>query len=421
MEELFFLGRQPIINRQRQLVAYELLFRDGGLDHAQVTDDLAASAAVINHTFTDLGLAGALEGRSAFINVNDELLFSDLIELLPADRVVLELLETIALNDELYHRCAELHALGYRLALDDLVALEPGHLPLLSLIDVIKVDVMLVPFDELAPLVAKLRHVAEQMRQRPIQLLAEKVASPEMQRHCSDLGFDLFQGYYFARPTILSGRRLNPAQTQLLSLLGLLQDDADIEELELAFKRAPNLALGLLKLVNSVACGLPVRISSVRHAITLLGLRQLFRWLQILMFAQGGNPEGGDALLHTVVCRARFMERLAQTLVPRDQKLADKAFLAGLLSLLDALFGRPLVELLPELNLNVEVQTALLGSPHASRMGAWLALTVAAENGDVLAVRQWMATEPMLELPTINRIQVEAMQWSTDVGRQAVG
>ncbi|TJZ79065.1 EAL and HDOD domain-containing protein [Chitiniphilus eburneus] len=419
MEDLFFLGRQPIINRQRQLVAYELLFRDGTGDHAQVTDDLAASASVINHTFTDLGLAGALQGRAAFINVNDELLFSEMIELLPADRVVLELLETIELNEALYRRCAELHALGYRLALDDLVALEPAHLPLLSLIDVIKVDVMLVPFDELMPLVHKLRHVTERMHNRPIQLLAEKVANPEMQRHCSDLGFDLFQGYHFARPTILSGRRLNPAQAQLLSLLGLLQQDADIEELELAFKHAPNLALGLIKLVNSVACGLPVRIASVRHAITLLGLRQLFRWLQILMFAQAGNHDSGDVLLYTVVCRGRFMERLAQTLVPGQRKLADKAFLVGLLSLLDVLFDRPLVELLPELNLSIDVQAALLGDPQVSRLGHWLALTVAAEDGDVIAVRQWMATEPELDLSAINRMQVEAMQWATDMGRPA--
>ncbi|UXY15186.1 EAL domain-containing protein [Chitiniphilus purpureus] len=411
MQDRFFLGRQPIINRQQQLVAYELLFRSGQSGNAAlVTDDLAASAAVISHAFTDLGLISALEGKSAFINVDAALLFSEAIELLPRDRVVLELLETVELNEALYARCRQLRQLGYRLALDDVVALSGAHLPLLPLVDVIKVDVLALPGKALAPLVHALRA-------HPVQLLAEKVGTPQLQQQCSKLGFDLFQGYYFARPTILSGRRIPSTQAQLLSLLNMVQGNAEISDVEAALKRAPDLALGLLKLVNSVACGLPVRITSVRHAITLLGMRQLQRWLQILMFSRQDQQGGGELLLHTAIGRGRFMERLAQTLAPGEAALADSAFLTGLLSLLDALLGRPLAELLPELNLSLPVQAALLGANPPSRLGKWLALTLAVEAQDLPAVQAWLHDEPSLSWDALNRLQVEALHWADEVGR----
>ncbi|WP_255990803.1 EAL and HDOD domain-containing protein [Chitinolyticbacter albus] len=406
----FFLGRQPILDRGHHLVAYELLFRDGVANCAEVGDGLAASASVISHAFTDLGLEGLLEDKLAFINVSAELLYSDVVELLPSRRVVLELLETIPLSEALYARCRQLKAAGYRLALDDMVAVSPLHEPLLPLIDIIKVDLLGVPQERLPSLV-------QQLRAHPVQLLAEKVSDPQLQQCCHELGFDLFQGYHYARPTVLSGRRLQPMEAQLLQLLALIGSDSDVDEIEAALKRAPDLAVGLLRLVNSVASGLPVRIHSVRHAVTMLGLRQLYRWLQILLYARQAGQGQGDLLLYTAATRGRFMEQLAQALAPGDRRQADKAFLVGMLSLLDVLFGRPLAELLAELNLAADAQQALLLG--TGELGSWLALMRAVEGEDLAEVADWLADNAVLSLDTLNHMHVEALHWSTSIGRDS--
>ncbi|WP_148714141.1 EAL and HDOD domain-containing protein [Chitinolyticbacter meiyuanensis] len=407
----FFLGRQPIVDRHQHLVAYELLFRDGTANRAEVEDGLAASASVISHAFTDLGLTGVLEDKLAFINVSAELLYSDVIALLPPQRVVLELLETIPLSETMYARCHQLKSAGYRLALDDVIAVSPQHEPLLPMVDIIKVDLPGVPAGKLPGLV-------QQLRQRPVQLLAEKVGDPELQRCCHDLGFDLYQGYHYARPTVLSGRRLQPVEGQLLQLMALIGGDAEVEEIEAALKRAPDLAVGLLKLVNSVASGLPVHIHSVRHAITMLGLRQLYRWLQILLYAQQAAQGQGDLLLYTSATRGRFMELLAHARAPADKRLGDKAFLVGMLSLLDVLFARPLGELLAELHLAGDVLTALRDGEGA--LAELLTLAIAVERGDLIAIGRWLAQHPDASTGVLNRLQVEALQWAAAIGRDGM-
>ena len=206
-----FLGRQPILDRSQSIAAYELLFRSGHFEGATFEDDVFASTTVINHAFTELGVEAVLGKHPGFINLSTALLMSDVIELLPRGKVVLEILETVKVSDALINRCSELKARGYVLALDDFVGHEREFTPLLDLVDIVKVDV-----NRLTP--QALEHVTRRLQHENRRLLAEKVDSREQADRCLELGYELFQGYYFARPSVITGRRLSRAEDALTRL-----------------------------------------------------------------------------------------------------------------------------------------------------------------------------------------------------------
>ena len=192
-----FLGRQPILDRQRQIIAYELLYRDGRGDAAEVGDDAQASAGVIRRLFRDFGINTVLGRCEGFINVDAEMLMNRRIESLPRGRVVLELLETVRIDEQVVRRCRELKQQGFRLALDDFSAYHECYEPLLEIADIVKIDILQLDRAALASLVRRLRLY-------PARLLAEKVESREAARRCLKLGFDLFQGFFFGRPALLA-------------------------------------------------------------------------------------------------------------------------------------------------------------------------------------------------------------------------
>ena len=275
MQEIF-LGRQPILDRSQNLVAYELLFRSGSSLEADVIDDVSASASVIVNAYTELGLENVLGKRRGFINVNAELLMSDMIHLLPKKQVVLELLETITITDQVVNRCDELRRAGYQLALDDVVEMTDPIKRLLPLVNIVKIDLLGVAEGELMNLFG-------QFKSRKVLLLAEKVESIEQARQCREIGFDMFQGYHFARPQVITGKRADPSQLGLLRLLELVMSDAETVLIEQELKRYPTLTFNLVRMVNSAASGLSHEIDSLKQAIVALGRKQLQRWVQLLL------------------------------------------------------------------------------------------------------------------------------------------
>ncbi|MFC4161328.1 EAL and HDOD domain-containing protein [Chitinimonas lacunae] len=401
----FFLGRQPIVDRRHELVGYELLFRQGEVDHAEVSDDVVASAAVIQHTFAELGLRSVLGDKLGFINLSEELLMSDLVEVLPREQVVLEILETVPLTPIVVQRCRQLRAAGYRLALDDVIRFDDLQRPLLPLLEVVKLDVVNMTPTAIAELV-------RQLKPYRVQVLAEKIDTASQRDFCLQLGCDLFQGYYFARPTILCGRPVQPATLLLLRLLAQVTADADNDELEDTLKQAPDLTVHLLKLVNSVAVGQGRKISSVGAALTLLGRAQLQRWVQIMVFArQAGGDAGSDPLVQTAAVRGRMMENLAALHAPGNESFHDRAFMVGMLSLIDALFGLPMTELLPPLNLDDSVQAALL--LESGSLGHLLRLVRASEAEDQAQIIDILSRSERWSLDTLNQIQLEALAWAS--------
>jgi len=405
----FFLGRQPIVGRERELQAYELLFRSSGINQANVSDDVAASASVIQHAFSDLGVQSVLGDKQGFINVSEALLMSDVIEALPREQVVLEILETVPLTPEVITRIRKLKFAGYRLALDDVIQFEEVYRAVIPLVEVIKLDVLLIPPDKLEPLVKKLR-------QFDARLLAEKIDNPAQKDFCQSLGFDLFQGYHFAKPTILSGRPIQPAAMQLLKLLAQVAADVDTLDLEETLKLAPDLTMHLMKLVNSIGFGASRKISSVRAAITLLGRSQLNRWVQIMVFAQQSSGHSvSDPLVQTAAVRGRMMENMVKA-AKGNVGVGEQAFMVGMLSLMDALFGQALADILQPLNLDDNVLDALLHKKGV--LGDLLGLAEAAENSDEAAAVSLLAKLGKLSLDQVNRCQIEALAWANTLGNE---
>jgi len=404
-----FLGRQPILDRNQNLAAFELLFRSGHFDGAHIEDDVFASATVINHAFSELGVETVLGKHTGFINLSAPLIMSDVIELLPQNKVVLEILEHVAVTGPLVERCKALKARGFTLALDDFTGREADFKPLLDVVDIVKVDVK--DMDQ-----AMLRETTASLKRLKVKLLAEKVDSREQVDRCLELGYELFQGYYFAKPSIITGRRLSHAETALMRLLGLVLTDGETSQIEGVFQHNPDLNLNLLRLVNCAATGTRTRIESLSHAIAVLGRKPLQRWLQLLMFTLSSAPaaEYPSPLLVLAATRGKLMELVGTALKPGDRAFQDRAFMTGILSLVNALLGMPTQEIVGAVPLDPDVKQALL--ERSGRLGKMLLLVEALEEAGLLGIEKALEEVPGLAHSEVIRMQVEAMRWANSIG-----
>lgn len=382
MNEEVLLGRQPIVDASGSLVAFELLFRSvgkavPGSGSPGRVDDLQASCHVIARSLADLGLTGSLGRFTGYVNADRSLLMSEVVEILPPGRFVLEILETTAIDAPLRDRIVELRKRGYRIALDDVCDADDPRFEFLSLVDIVKID--LIPQGTTQ---SKWKALTKKLKPTGKTLLAEKVESPDEFRQALDAGFDLFQGYFFARPQLLRSRRMSSSLPQTMQLIALLEQDPDIDTVAREMRRHPALTRSLLRQVNSVAVGLRRQIDSIATAVALVGLHQIRRWAQLLLYADGeGRPMHADPLMQQVGMRARMMELLALHWRPGERRFDEQAFLTGMLSRIDALFGLPLRDVVGGLPLTESVRDALL--ERAGPLGRLLSVCEARERADL--------------------------------------
>lgn len=401
-----FLGRQPILDRSQSIIGYELLFRTADVEYADVGGIGSPDSQVVCAVLSNFGINEVLGNHKGFVNVSESFLMSDVVEILPVGKTVIELLETIEPNETSLSRCRELKDRGFMLALDDNLY-RPEFEPFYEIVDIVKIDVL-----QLSP--EGVRRMVELLENRGITLLAEKVETMEQYRYCFDLGFQLFQGYYFARPSVLNRRRVDVSAVTLLKLLGLVCGDAEMAEIEEVVKLHPGLSYNLLRLVNSVAVGMREKIGTLRHALVVLGMRQLRRWVQLALFASDRTSGAGSPLLETAAFRGRLMEILAAANRRefQGQESSDKAFMTGVLSLVDVLFELPMEEILSQLNLSEDVRLALL-----ERKGPLGTLLLLAEKMESLDFGE---AERLLEQhhcgkDTLLQAQLEAIEWTNSL------
>jgi EAL and modified HD-GYP domain-containing signal transduction protein len=402
--EEIFLARQPILDRAGRLVAHELLFRGSACEHANIQGDFLASSTVVYNTLAGMGIEAVLGASVGYVNVDHEFLLSDLVELLPPEHMVLEVLESVVPTDEVIARMEALRAIGYQFALDDCIDLVPDVERFLDHVDVVKIDLLRVCPGDLGGLVARLRR-------HPVRLLAEKVETPQQLSLARSLGFELFQGYHFARPELLTGRQQrNPGKLLLLRLLSLILADAEISALEMEFKRQPALAYNLLRMVNSASMGLRTQIDSLRHALVLLGRRALRNWMQLTLYTAGSKSNGASPLLQMAAVRGKLIESLMRLDPNARQQDTDAAFLTGILSLLEALLEMPLKDVLLEVYVADEVKAALL--ERRGRLGQLLHLTELLEADDPPALRRALEQVPAVTPELLLQLQLEAFAWA---------
>lgn len=401
-----YLGRQPILDRQQRIVAYELLYRGSASDRANIANPMEASARVITYAFSELGIGVALGRGDCYINIDKEMLMSGITDLLPRGNVTLELVGISDFADACIERCQQLRSDGVKLALGDYVmGSDAGRL--LPFVDTVEVSLADCNDECLEQTVREVRQVSN------ARLLAKKVETVEQFRRCLDMGFDFFQGYYFARPHLVVGKRIHPTKVILVQLLKLVMDDAPNSAIENLLKGEPNLCYNLFRLVNSVAMGINRRISSVNEVVTLLGRRHLQRWVSLLMFAQQEGFSYPNPLLQTAALRGELMRKLAMIVAAGNSGFQEHAFMAGIMSLLDALLGIPMEEILGDIHVVDEVHEALIS--HGGTLGSLLVICEMLEGKRFDALPAAL-NKLKLDVRSVMQAQVEALQWVNSIG-----
>lgn len=394
-----FLARQPILGVAGDVFGYELLFRSG-LENACRAPDLDVASRSIFDTAFLAGFQKLTNGRQAFLNCSRDSLLQNVISLLPNDQVVVEILENAEPDDALVTACQQLKELGYVFALDDFVD-KPAWEPLVAMADFIKVDFRLTPPEEQKALVTR-------YCSRGIRMLAEKVETHEEFADAKRMGYSLFQGYYFSRPEMMQHHDLPSSKLAYLELLqASLEPEFDIDKLASKIKREASLTYRLLRYLNSALFGLRSEVRSVQHALTLLGERELRKWISVVCVAVLGEGKP-DELMTLPLIRGRFCELLAPF-----KKMASEAndlFLLGLLSVMDAILDQPLETVLAELPVRHEIRDALL-----ARGGVYrevLDLTISQERGDWDKLTT-LASSLKMEEERIPDLYVSAVEWAT--------
>ncbi len=390
-----FVGRQPIFDVNLKVYAYELLFRAGMENSAQVSDGDRATSQVLVNTFTELGLEHIVGGRKAFINMTRDFLLDEGSLPLPKDRVVLEVLEDVTVDAELVRSVRGLAEKGYTIALDDFTYHERWQ-PLLEIADIVKLEVM--GLDD-----AAVREQIRLLRPYKAKLLAEKIETEEEFESLKSQGFDYFQGYFLARPKVIKGKRAPSNRLSTLRLVAKLQDlDAEIRDIERIIGQDVGLSYKILRYINSAFFSLPRKVESIRQALVYLGLRDVKRLATLI--AMASFPDRPSELVVTALFRARMCELLAEK---AGNAHSDTFFTTGLLSTLDALMNMPMEEVLGQLPLTGEITGALL--EHRDLLGEALRCTKAQEQADGSAI-QFAG----LPATTINQAYIEALTWSMD-------
>ena len=408
----FFLARQPILDRNGALFGYELLFRASATGPANIDTDMAATANVIAHA-AHLGLEKVIGDAQGFLNVDAEVLMSDIFVFLPRDKLVLEIVDTMPVTSAIVERVGALTSHGFRFSLSDVMSEKPEVQQVLPMVEFIKLDMR-----DMAP--SALLQLAGTVKQSGKKLLAEKVETREEYETCMDLGFDYFQGFYFAKPAVMKGRKLSPSQLAVLELMTLITSDADNIEIERAVKRDVTLALNLLRLVNTPGLGTGYRIDSLSQAVMVLGRRQLQRWLQIMLYAEPARRgQSMTPLLMLATTRGRMLELLAKKLRPSQRNIADVAFTVGIMSLMDTLFDMPMEEIVQQIPVIDEVSDALL---HRSGFfGELLHLAECIERMEEMEDQVAPALRGLaISSDDLVELEMAAFEWSDTVVRYAI-
>lgn len=408
-----YIARQPILDHTGNIFAYELLFRNSPCaQHAgAIPNAVQATAQVLEIALNNMGVQKLVGPHKAFINCSRDMLLSGVLKSLDPGRFVLEILETVQVDNELIESVSQLRHAGFELALDDFVFSAEDlrrALPLFPYVKYIKIDLIGNRPHERA-------EAARLLKDKGKIMLAEKVETEGQHHQCRQEGYELFQGYFFAKPELLSSRKLDPKVGSILQLLQVIRKDPDISELEAAFKRHPDMTLNLLRYMNSAAIALRNPINSVRQAIALVGLSNLQQWLTIMLYARpdSGSAAAQSPLFENAVQRARFLEDVAKRLSPKSA-LVDQAFLAGILSRMDALCRTPMQNILAEYDLGSEISNALLKGNGV--LGQLLMLVSALESDAAELVGESLNTLKLSE-SDFQKILEDSYSWMPGVGK----
>lgn len=402
-----FIARQLVIDRSQRIIGYELLYRhSAAADQAEITNELEAGMAVVSILLTHMGTEWLLGDNLAFINVAPAMLTMDSMEshpicLLPPSRVVLEITGR-DFSDDTLEGCRKLREQGFHIGLDDFIP-SFSDKKLLESFDYIKLDVQALGTSGIK------KALNTTLSGCKAQLLAKKVETAAEFHACKELGLHGFQGYHFAHPETLSVRAISPTESRIIELLNLIRNNADFSEIEAAFKHDIALSVRLLRYINSVGFGLTGKVNSIQHALTLLGYRQLYRWMSLLLLSPNTRPIP-PALASTALMRGRLTELLGQERLRGHER--DNLFVTGLFSLIDIILEIPMDRALESLKLPDRITEAIVS--RTGIYGRFLKLAEACETGEWDEIEA-LAKELNLPPEQVNEAQLQAMAWAEEI------
>ncbi len=397
------IGRQPIVNDKQAIVGYEFFFRNEADDTGTpFAEDIQTCARILSTTMDEMQESWLLGQQLAFINVDQVMLNSEFLELMPAEKTVLEIVHQVNVTPEIIARCEALKAAKFKIALDN-PQRHPHLESLLPVADYIKLDMRDVSLEDAKALLRKY--------QKPTcKVIAEKVEQNAQFQSLQEAGYQQFQGYFYAQPENLSAKVINPSFEGVLHLLNLVSQDADNKSIENGFKRDTTLSYKLLRYINSVGFGLSCEVQSIGHALTILGRNQLYRWLTLLMVTAGNNSTP-PALMKTSITRGRLTELLGEPFF--EKKDRDNLFVVGVFSLLDVMLKVPMDDILEKLQLPEPIVDAL--TERTGIFGPFLKLTEACEDAnskEILHLAEMLQLNP----DKVNQCHMEALAWTEKLG-----
>ena len=354
-----FVARQPIFDVKQEVYGYELLYRSSDQNSYSAVDGDEASLAVIRNVLLVIGSEKISGGKKAFVNFTKNLLLRGAASLLPKDIGVVEILEDVEPGPELIKALEQLRSQGYPLALDDFILRGNENNPFLELVDIIKVDFRQAGMEERGDIAKRFS------REGRVKLLAEKVETREEVSNAVEMGYCLFQGYFFCKPVIIARRDIPGYKINYLQILKEISAETmNLEALKETISHDPALTFKLLKYINSSCFGLKRKVESIKRALEFLGENEIKKWASIAVVMEFGRDQPSE-LLRLSLLRARIGEMLADTLGFAQQR--SSFFLMGLLSYMDVLLGRPMEEILEDIPIGAAPKEALLGKPNQHR------------------------------------------------------
>jgi EAL and modified HD-GYP domain-containing signal transduction protein len=404
MVSLLF-ARQPIFDRQGRRYGYELLYREPGASVYNADDGDMATSSVMAASFLSMGVSELSDRTRAFINFTENMLLRGVATLFSPRNIIVEILETVEPTTEIIASCQRLRNKGYLLALDDFV-LREGYDPLIKMASIIKIDFMQLKTEAERKAVLQLNH------KRHIRFLAEKVETRADYDMAVKLGYEFFQGYFFAKPVIVNSNNIPPSKINQIRLMQLLEtsdpdigDIADIIEKDVAF------TYEILKLTTTTRYYRGNKINSIRQAAMLMGLCELKKWAYITIIRRIGDHDQ-EGNISMSVQRARALELMSESLGCSDQRMSF--FTLGLLSMIDVLTGCDMTTIVPELPVSDEMREILLGKYGNSQMSICYQMTLAYEKA------QWVLADILgeqigLSLDKMAEFYFDAVVWANQM------
>jgi len=385
-----YIGRKPVIDNNRKIHAYELNFYSKNVSSNKL------SAKLLVNTFGYFGLERLVGDNLAFIVVSRDILMSELIETIEDEQVVFILCDKIELDESIILRCEELHEKGF--SLGSYCVTDDNELTdrLYKSIDILNIDVKKCSSDYLKKRIGSIRKYSFEIVVQNVNDNIDFIAYKK-------LGISLYSGYFFAKPELFKGKKVNPSVSTTLNVIHLLQSNASIRKIENALLNSTALVVGILQFINSAKFSTKVQVQSLSHAINLIGRSRLILWLMLYVYSVTKTDNYSIPLTETAILRVSIMQRLAEHL--GNENLHDKLFLVGMVSLFEPLLQTPIVDVIEQLNLSKDIEDAILN--YRGKLGKLLKFSIIVEKGDFVLIEK-VSKKLGLSLDLISKISQDS-------------